>query len=414
VGKRRWLTVGFAVVVVCVAVLVPAASASKAAGRGKANLALVPLQKAQLGKVAVSLSLAHDSGAVPKLPVGSNNPLLWTSSTETFFSLDSYFLQKLGWVGGYTLDYGDAFSGCSCVTEIRTSVQRFKAAAGAKKLLGWWQANDKSVVSDSALGLTVGAQRLLNVPAIGTHRFAYLTTYTPTRATPVQIVDERFTDGRYLLQVEIASGTTNNGRALASKLAKKLDKRLHLALAHRLHARAAKLPAHLTAGPAPGGPDLSTLVLQQSDLAPGSAEVHNPSYALDPFALALSDYQLAYEPAGKYDQSLSQEIQWYPTANEAAFRSAYEEVFNTALWAPFSDAITPVNLDSIRQGERGSILRVVQGDPTGATDYAAVIAISRGRATDLVVAWSASPIRPSDVQTLAQSMATRLDASVTG
>ena len=396
-----------------VSMLVPAASASGPVHKVQVRLALVPLQKAQLGKPAASLKLAHDSGPVPSLPAGTVNPLLWTSSVETFFSLSSSSLQQLGWVGGYTLDYGDAFSGCGCFTEIRTSVQRFQTAAGAKKLLTWWQQNDESVVNEAGLGLVVDAHRLVKVPSVGTRRFAFLTSYDAVRAKPVQVLDERFTDGRYLLQVEIASGTSSSGTTLASKLARKLDKRLHLALAGRLHARASKLPSRLTAGPPSRGPDLSLLTLEQADLAPGTAEVHDPSYALDPFALATSDYRLVYEPAGLYDESLSQEIQWYPSANEAAFRAAYEEALNTALWAPFSDAITPVNLDSIGQGERGAILRVVYGNPTGGTDYAAVIALSRGRATDLVVAWSRSQIQPSDVKTLAQSMANRLDAGVT-
>src|SRR5437879_13067649 len=98
---------------------------------------MLPLRKPQLGGVASSLSLAHNSGTVPDLPAGTLNPLLWTSSTKTFFSLDSSFLLSRGWVGGYALDYGHAFSDCRCVTAIRTSVQRSRPAAGARKIPGW-------------------------------------------------------------------------------------------------------------------------------------------------------------------------------------------------------------------------------------------------------------------------------------
>lgn len=249
-ANRGWLLKGIAAVFVVAALFVPAASASEQAHRpARIKLSTVPLRKTQLGGVASSLSLAHDSGVVPNPRAGTLNPLLWTSSTETFFSLDSTFLQSRGWVGGYTLDYGDAFSGCSCVTEIRTSVQQFKTAAGAKKILGWFRTDDAAVLrSDPELGFAV-AHRLLKVPPVGTSRFAYFTRYRTLRANPVQMVDERFTDGRYLLQVEIASGTTNSQAALASKLAKKLDRQLRLALTGRLAAVPVKLPAKLTVGP---------------------------------------------------------------------------------------------------------------------------------------------------------------------
>lgn len=420
-AKQGWLLVWIATAALA-ASSVPAASASKPAHKSvHVKLALVPLQKAQIGAAGSSLSLAHDSGAVPKLPAGTLNPLLWTSSLETFFSLDSFFLQEKGWVGGYALDYGDAFSGCGCITEIRSSVQRFKTVTGAKKLLAWWKMDDAAVLRpDAELGFVVAAHRFLKGPAVGAKRFAYFTEYRSVRAKPVQMIDERFTDGRYLLQVEIASGT-KVGRTLVSKLAKKLaeklDKRLHLARAGRLHARAAKLPAKLTAGPAPSAPDLSTLVLQPTDLAPGTVTViDKPSYVLDPFALALSDYQVGYGPAGRYEEGLRQEIQWYPSSNEAAFRSAYDEAFNTALWEPFTGGapITYVNLDSIGQGDRATILALTLGNPNGGTDYLAIITLSHGQATDFVQAESQTQIQPSDVQTLAQSMATRLDSGVTG
>src|SRR5207302_4205199 len=101
------------------------------------------------------------------------------------------------------LDYGHAFSGCRCVTDIRTSVQRFRTAAGARKILGWFKVDDAAVLRpDAALGFTVNAHRFLKAPAVGTSRFAYFTKYRTGSANPVQMVDERFTDGRYLLQVE--------------------------------------------------------------------------------------------------------------------------------------------------------------------------------------------------------------------
>lgn len=416
VARRRWLlSAGLALLSVLVVFAFPsAASATSQLHKVlHVRLALLPLRKAQLGAPGASLSLAHDSGAVPNLPFGTVNPLLWTSSLETFLSLASSSLQRDGWVGGYTLDYGDAFSGCSCVTEIRTSVQRFKTAAGAKKLLTWFKEDSATALRPSPqLALAVDTRTSVNVPAVGTRRFAFVTKYTTVGAKPVRVVDERFTDGRYLLQVAVAGGTKSGGTALASKLVKKLDKRLHLARAGRLHASAAKLPTKLTAGPPSGGPDLSTLAFQPSDFRPAPTGTRG-SYLLDPFALALSDYQVAYGPAGSYS-SVDQEIQWYPSANEAAFRSAYDGALSAALWAPFSDAITYVDLDSIGQGDRATILELVLGNPVPGPDYLAVISLSAGQATDVVQVESPSEIQPSEVKALAQSTAARLDAGLTG
>jgi hypothetical protein len=58
-------------------------------------------------------------------------------------------------------------------------------------------------------------------------------------------------------------------------------------------------------------------------------------------------------------------------------------------------------LDGIRFGERGTIVSV-----SGLS--LAIVALASGQATDLVVARSQTPIQPSDVQDLAQSMQTRL------
>jgi hypothetical protein len=292
-------------------------------------------------------------------------------------------------------------------------VQRFRSAAGAKKILAWFKMDDAAVpLPEAGFGFAVEAHRFVKAPPVGTSRFAYLTRYRSLRAKSVQTIDERFTDGRYLLQVEIASGTPGKGRAPASRLAKKLDEQLHLALAGRLQAKAPKSPPKLVAGRPHGGPDLSTLALQPADLA--TAEIDQRSYAVDRFALALSDYRLGAGPVGRYAE-LTQEIRWYRSANEAAFRAAYDTVLTTARWRPFSDnTLTLVDLDGIGQGERATILKLVLGNPDGRPDYLAIVGLSRGKATDVVVAESQSPLEPSDVQTLAQSMANRLDAGVTG
>jgi hypothetical protein len=354
------------------------------------------------------LSLARDSGAFG----ATTGTPLWTSSTEGSFTLEWDTFRKLGWVGSYTLDYGDAFSGCSCITEIRTSVDRYRTAADAKSGLAFWKKDDAQVVRlDRKSGFAVAAHRFLRVPAVGTSRYAYFTQYETVRAKPVWMVDERFADGKYVLQVEISWGSGATGTTLAPKLAKKLDERLQLARAGRLHATAATLPRQPAPGAQPGAPDLSTLVLQQSDLAPGVATLTYGSghYARDAFALALSEYDIVYEPAGRYAE-LGQTIQWYPSANEAAFRSAYHEALGIALAAGsgIRGPITSVDLGGVGHGDRGAILRTTRNG------YLALLSLSRGRATDYVFAQGPSRIRPADVQGLAQSMAARLAAGVAG
>jgi len=61
-----------------------------------------------------------------------------------------------------------------------------------------------------------------------------------------------------------------------------------------------------------------------------------------------------------------------------------------------------------------AILKLVSGDPDGRADYMAVAGLSRGQATDRVVAESRSPIQPSDVRALARSMEARLEAGDPG
>jgi hypothetical protein len=95
--RRCRLLVGIAAAVAFSALFAPATSAGKQVhSAAHVRLALVPLRKAQLGKAGSSLSLAHDSGPVPRYGVGTDNPLLWTSSTDTFFSLNSNFLRQRG------------------------------------------------------------------------------------------------------------------------------------------------------------------------------------------------------------------------------------------------------------------------------------------------------------------------------
>jgi len=376
-------------------VVVPAAAAEKRPTR-QVRLSLVPLQAAQIGGgPGKGLRLAHDSGPVSNAAAAN---MSFTGSRSGF--------KRLGRVSGYALDYGDAFScASSLTTQIQTYVEQYKTVADAKRGLAFWKRDDAQVQSlNVESGFDVDAFGAVKLPAVGTRHYAYFTEYNPfTVACAVQVLDERFTEGRYVLQVKVSSGTDGPSNPSAQTLAKRLDRRLRSALSGRLHATAAKLPPVLKAGPAEGGPDLSRLVIQGSDLGGGTTAIQSSRYFVD--RLALSAYGIAYEPAGGTYDLLSQEIEWYPTRNEAAFRSAYDEALDTALLG--GSQVTTVNLDSIRYGARGTITRI---PATGGSVSIAVIGLWRGQAKDVVVAESKSQIQPSDVQGLAQATATRLDA----
>jgi hypothetical protein len=405
VARRSRLLVGIAVLV---ALLVPAASASAPVHRAaNVDLALLPLQKAQLGRAGASLSLTLDSGTVPYYTAGSTSDLQGVGPGTTWDT------QKLGNVTGYTLDYGEAFSGCRCVTEIRTSVDRYRSAAIAKKGLAYRKTGDEHVTRLNAEpGFAVDVHRFVGVPAVGTSRFAYLTEYDAHGvARRVRVVDEWFIEGRYAFQVEIHWGAGRTGITLASKLAQELGLRLHLALAGRLHATAVKIPAPLPPGPPPGGTDLSKLILQQGDLPP-AALGGDGSFSWDRFS--LSHYQVSYSWGAHRAlyQRLTQDIQWHATANEAAFWSAYEEGYEIASylsgWPRHRTRITSLRLDSIGRGDRATIMWF----PGGAGSFA-VVGLSRGHVTDLVfVNSNKSALPASDVRALARAMAARLDAAV--
>lgn len=399
---RSWLLLGIAI---CVALLVPgAAPAGPVHTAVPVNLALLPLQKAQLGDAGASLALTLNSGA---------GPYYYGAGSTSSLGRLHWDVTKLGRGDSYSLDYGAAFTGCRCITEIRTSVERFRTAAIAKKRLVFWKRSDEQVVSlDVEPGFAVDVHRFVHAPAVGTSRFAYFTEYRAEGAGRARAVDERFTDGRYVLQVEIHWGSGSRGITLASKLAQRLDRRLRLARAGRLHATPAKLPQPVMPGPPPGGPDLSTLVLQQTDLPTGAVGPDPAHYGWDPFASSVYQASFRWGARRALYQSLGEEIQWCRTAHEAAFWSAYEQAAELADrllsgWPKNRTRITSLKLDG---GDRATIMWF----PGGAGSFA-VVSLWRGHASALLIVNSNKADLPAaDVQALGRAAAARLDAGVTG
>ena len=123
------------------AVLVPSAFASH---RHTVKLARVPLPKSALGPAAASFSLAHDSGPVSNADAAAHTS---DATAKTF--------KKLGRMTGYGLEYGNAFTGAAGVTDVRTSVEVYKTASGARRALVLWKKEDAALGKLNNPGLSV-------------------------------------------------------------------------------------------------------------------------------------------------------------------------------------------------------------------------------------------------------------------
>jgi hypothetical protein len=337
------------------------------------------------------MTLAQDSGVLPN------------SAVSPGFEL-------LGRTSGYLLDYGDAFRGGARVTAIQSYVNKYRSARGAKRAVAFARTEDVAGVAalnDAGLAFT---GKTLARPSLGGRSFAFVWTSGIAGVDPVSIVDLQWSTGRFTLEMQVAAGTSTEAESLARKLAKRLDKRLRLGLAGRLHGKPVKLPPGPEAGPPPGGPSLAALALQASDFG-GPATVQYQTYAVAP--PAISEYDLDMRPAGAFDD-LTQSIDWWPNANEAAFYSRVEVVLTVDLLAALvgtAPQVTPVDVSSIADAEQAEILHF---STSSREAYFTIVSVSSGQATNVLLAFSPSSIQPSDVQSLAQLAANRLDAGLAG
>ena len=151
---------------------------------------------------------------------------------------------------GYGLDYGDPYSGGTGVTDIETGIDEYHTARVAKRGLALGRRNDvQGVTTLHHGGLAITGQALAR-PVLGGGGIAFRWTSGIADTEPVAFVDEQWTEGRYLLQTQVAARAPGAATTLARKLAKRLDERLGLALAGRLHANPVKLPPKLKPSPA--------------------------------------------------------------------------------------------------------------------------------------------------------------------
>jgi hypothetical protein len=377
---RALLFTGLLAAALAAAVAVPAASAKSFA----VKLSVLPLQKAQLG-AAKSLPLQPDSGVISDA----------AAAGYSFTASSSKTLTKLGRITGYGLDYGIGASGGSGATETGTRVEEYKTAADAKNGLAFWKKDDAWVSQLNQGGFAV-SNSSVKVPAIGGSRFADLASYSSANIVPVANLDEQFTDGRYELDVSVWSSTVATAKSTAASFAKKLDARLRQALAGKLHATPAALPKQHPGAPT-GGPDLSGLALQPSDLS-GSATVKSQGYYVDPSA--LSDYGVFMLPAGPF-ALLTQDAEWYATTNQAAF----EADLATAVFAAAGGS--SVDLSSVGDGAQGA-------DATDSNGSFAQIVFSTGHLAEFVSVASQAALQASDLQSVAQSAANRINTAGLG
>ena len=393
----RTIRIGLLSATLAAAVFVPASSASSP---HRVRLALVPLPKSAVGAAGKPLALTHDSGVVSNARAASNSE---SGTTAKFKSLGRV-------TTGYDLTYGDPFSGGTGITQIASGIEEYKTAAGAKKGLAFWRKDDNAQVKSlQQYGVGVSL-KVVKVPRIGKGRFGYGTTFTFPNLAPTAGVDEQAVDGKYVLDVSVSGDPLSAASHLASKLLQTLDRRLQLAEKGRLRAKPVKLLPPLKAGPPAGGPDLATLTLATSDLT-GTATISDQAYRVD--SAALSAYVLDMKPAGQF-QNLTQEIEWYATANEAMVITSLEQAIvgrELGAFLGVTPTVTPVDLSSIGDNAKGEIL---QFSANGQSVYVGMVGLARGQASDFVLFTSASPLQASDVQSLAQAAATHLDAGVTG
>jgi hypothetical protein len=406
-GKLKGLLFkGLAAGALIAAFAVPAAWAKSSA---RVKLSVLPLPKSALGPAAKSLQLQRAGSGVlfnggpgenlvNKIAVGSL-PVTPNCSFGYAFPTGR---DLRGRISGYLLDYGLGASGGAGVTEVRTGVDEYKTSGDAKKGLAFWKRNDRTVSRWVGGGLSVAIEKE-KVAGVGGRRFAFLVRYSDANIAPLYGVDEQFTEGRYEADVTVWAGSAPAATQLAPTLAKKLDARIKRALAGKLHAKPVKLPPRQKAGPPPGGPGLSQLALQTTDMSgPATAFAHSYWVGGPLSAFTVAEYFVTMFPAGKFN-FLGQQIQWFATANQASFQADFDAAF-------LSEYQYPLDLSSLGDGARGAVDNRGSGDSTG---YAELV-FSSGQLEELLYFSSDNAIQTSDAQNVAQKVANYINAAGLG
>jgi hypothetical protein len=144
------------------------------------------------------------------------------------------------------------------------------------------------------------------------------------------------------------------------------------------------------------------MIVQPSDVDP-DAGIDFQRYVTN--LPALSAYLVSMQPTGLYDEVLQQEVFWWPSATEAT----YAETYVRAEVAKLFGAGSAVDLSAVGDNATGSLIAdaddgvVVAVTLTNGQAGAFILGVSSG---------SGSTPTDSDVQSLAQAAANRLDAGL--
>jgi hypothetical protein len=392
-GTRSAIRGGLAGAALAAAILVPSASAHTASG---VKLALVALPKTVLGSAGRHLPLQRDSGSVSNAE----------AANDAAGSVTAQQLVRLGRVTGYVLDYGNPLAKASGVSEIQTGIDRYRSAADARKGLGFWRRDELKNALLKKLGIGFSLRRLRPSGMPGPH-WVYAGTVSIKGLPSLRGVDAEFQQGKYVLDLSISGRSTAAAARLVPKVARRLDRRLQLALAGRLHGRPVSLPRPLKPGPPAHGPKPADLALTATDVGTPATVVHKgyakPKNAFDPNALSV--YDLTMAPAGPFAY-VSQEVVAASSTLEAQYFGAIAAA-GVAAGLGKNAAVTTVDLSAVGDHAYGEVVQVTVA---AQTVYEAVIVLSHGPYIDLVASASTSAVTSADVSSFARRVATRLDA----
>ena len=386
------------VVIVAFAVLVPVGFASAAPHHAPIRLALVPLQTPQLGPAGASFALDYGSGPFHDGGIQLN-----------FFGLhiDTPLGNCRHFPRGYALDYGDPLTGSTGVMEVRSAVQECRSRGDARHALFLWRVQDGSLTQFSSPLLPITVMKIKAAAPVGQQRFAELITLTAPNLDPIFSLDEQAAAGRFVLSLTITAGSVSAAERIAPHLMRVLRRRLNLMLQGRAIGSPATLPPEPTAGQAPGGPDLSTMVLQPSDFGESPpVNLFQASYLADP--PALSTFWMQFAPAGTY-LGVTQQLGWWPTALEATYSEAYDDALAASFVFPLDSGATvsPVDLSALDDPATGYL---ITGDHFGGSEV--FVTLTNGQAGTFIRAVSDSILQASDVQSLALAAESRFDAGL--
>lgn len=391
----RWKILAVALVVAALTVPVASAAPAKHAPKRKLRLALVPPQEAPGGSLALQW---FDSGTV------SNNEAAFNAAG----AVSPKQLKKLGRVTGYLLDYGNEFSGGPGVTEIKTGVDEYRTAKDAKKALPFWRKQDTlGVRSYKQLGVDTSSQSL-KVRKLGSSHFASVTSMSIPNADPIYTVDEQVADSHFVLDSTVSAGTKTQAVQMAQNLAGQLVHRLRLGLAGKLTGTPATIPIFPEPGPPPGGPDLSTFLLGPSDLPP--ATLIGEGYTLD--TVAISVYAITLRPAGAFGE-VDEDVGWYANDNLATWEGTLSED-EIAELVSLGGQIGVTSVDVSSAGDHATAAILPISATFGGNGSTAIISLWSGQAVEEILAESDSSLKTSDVQSLADAAAARLNQGLAG